>query len=94
MAISPTEAAYQLAHAHQSKTSQLIGSTAALSALATTLVLARFIARVHTNVGLKADDWAILLALVCILPAMSKSDRVADLSLAHCLGRIRNECHM
>ena len=68
MAISSTEAAYQLSHAHQSKTSQLIGSTAALSALATTLVLARFITRVHTKVGLKADDWAILMALVCIPP--------------------------
>lgn len=64
MSISSAEAAYQLAHAHQSKTGQLIGSTAALSALATVLVLARFITRVHTNVGLKADDWAIVIALL------------------------------
>ena len=66
MSISPTEAAYQLAHAHQSKTDQLIGSTAALSALATVLVFARFVTRVCTKVGLKVDDWAILVALVGI----------------------------
>ena len=94
MSISSAEAAYQLAHAHQSKTGQLIGSTAALSALATVLVLARFITRVHTNVGLKADDWAIVIALVCIQPRMPKSDRRADQSLAHCLGRVRDQCHM
>lgn len=64
MSISPPQAAYQLAHAHQSKTGQLIGSTAALSALATVLVFARFVTRVHTKVGLKADDWAILVALL------------------------------
>lgn len=64
MSISPAEAAYQLAHAHQSKTGQLIGSTAALSALATILVIARFITRVHTKVGLKVDDWAIVIALL------------------------------
>lgn len=73
MAISPAEAAYQLAHAHQSKTGQLIGSTAALSTLATVLVVVRFVTRVHTKVGLKADDWAILVALVCIQPPISKS---------------------
>jgi len=64
MAISPAEAAYQLAHANQSKTGELIGSTAALTALATVLVTARFISRVYTKVGLRADDWAILIALV------------------------------
>ena len=74
MSISPAGAAYQLAHAHQSKTGQLIGSTAALSALATVLVVARFITRVHSKVGLKADDWAILTALVCIQTPMPKSD--------------------
>lgn len=55
MAISQTEAAYQFAHAKQSKTGQLIGSTAALSTLATLLVLARFITRVHTKIGLKIE---------------------------------------
>lgn len=55
MALSPTEAANQLAHAHQSKTGQLIGSTAALSALATLLVLACFITRVKTKIGLKLE---------------------------------------
>lgn len=94
MSISPTEAAYQLAHAHQSKTGQLIGSTAALSALATVLVFARFITRVHTKVGLKKDDWAILVALVGIQSPVSKGDWVADESLVHCLGRVRDECHM
>ncbi|CAD6577297.1 MAG: hypothetical protein ASARMPRED_008203 [Alectoria sarmentosa] len=64
MSISPTEAAFQLAHAHQSKTGQLIGSTGTLSALATVLVLARFITRVHTKVGLKADDWAVVIAML------------------------------
>lgn len=73
MSISPAEASYQLAHVNQSKTNQLIDSTAALSALATLLVLARFIIRVHTKVGLKADDWAISLALVCLQPPMSKA---------------------
>lgn len=94
MSTSPPEAAYQLAHAHQSKTGQLIGSTAALSALATVLVFARFVTRVHTKVGLKADDWAILVALVCTQSPISKSDWVTDQSLAHCLGRVRDECHM
>ena len=74
MSISPADAAYQLAHANQSRTGQLIESTAALSALATVLVLARFIIRVHTKVGLKADDWVILIALVCTQPSMPKSD--------------------
>ena len=55
MAISPKEAAYQLAHAHQSRTGELIASTAALSALATLLVLARFITRIRTKVGLKVE---------------------------------------
>ena len=64
MSLSPAEAAYQLAHANESRTGQLIDSTAALSALATALVLARFVLRIHTKVGLKADDWAILVALV------------------------------
>ena len=86
MSISPAEAAYQLAHANQSRTGQLIDSTAALSAVATVLVLARFIIRIYTNVGLKADDWAILTALVCIQPSMPKSDWVADNSLVHCMG--------
>lgn len=94
MSISPAEAAYQLAHAHQSKTGQLIGSTAALSALATILVIARFITRVHTKVGLKVDDWAIVIALVCKQPPTPKSYWVADQYLAHCLGRVRDECHM
>ena len=86
MSISPAEAAYQLAHANQSRTGQLIDSTAALSAVATVLVIARFIIRIYTNVGLKADDWAILTALVCIQPSMPKSDWVADNSLVHCMG--------
>lgn len=94
MSISSAEAAYQLAHAHQSKTPQLIGSTAALSALATLLVFARFITRVHTKVGLKADDWAILIALVCIQTRLPKCGWVADQVLAHCLGRVRDECYM
>ena len=64
MAISPADAAYQLAHAKESKVGELIGSTAALTALATALVVARFISRVYTKVGLKGDDWAILLALI------------------------------
>lgn len=64
MAISPAEAAYQLAHASQSKFGQLVGSTAALTALATVLVTARFISRTYTKVGLRADDWAILIALI------------------------------
>lgn len=64
MAMSPAEAAYQLAHANQSELGQLIGSTAALTALATVLVTARFISRVYTKVGLRADDWAILIALI------------------------------
>ena len=68
MSISPAGSAYQLAHAHQSKTGQLIGSTAALSALATVTVVARFVTRVRTKAGLEADDWAILIALVCIQP--------------------------
>ena len=68
MSISPAEVTYQHAHANQSKTGELIGSTAALSAFATVLVLARFILRVYTKVGLKADDWTILVALVCIQP--------------------------
>ena len=86
MSIDPAEAAYQLAHANQSRTGQLIDSTAALSAVATVLVLARFIIRIYTNVGLKADDWAILTALVCIQPSMPKSDWVADSSLVDCMG--------
>ena len=86
MSIDPAEAAYQLAHANQSRTGQLIDSTAALSAVATVLVLARFIIRVYTNVGLKADDWAILVALVGIQPSMSDSDWVADNSLVHRMG--------
>lgn len=94
MSISPAEIAYQLAHVNQSRTGELIASTAALSALATVLVLARFIIRVHTKVGLKADDWAILVALVCIQPSMPKSDWVIDQSPASCLGRVRGECHM
>ena len=49
-------------HSRQSKTDQLRGSTA----LATVLVLARFITRVHTKVGFKADAYAILAALVFI----------------------------
>ena len=73
MSISPAEAAYQLAHANQSRTDQLIDSTAALTALATALVLARFIIRIHTKVGLKADDWAILVALVCTQSLMARS---------------------
>lgn len=64
MALSPAEAAYQLAHANQSEVGQLIGSTAVLTALATLLVTARFISRVYTKVGLRADDWAILIALI------------------------------
>ena len=94
MSISPAEAAYQLAHAHQSKTGQLIGSTAALSALATLLVVARFITRVRTKAGLEVDDWTIVVALVCFQPPMPKTDWVADQSLAHCLGGVRDECHM
>ena len=94
MSISPTDAAFQLAHAHQSKTGQLIGSTGTLSALATVLVLARFITRVHTKVGLKADDWAVVIAMVCVQPPMPKSNLVADQSLAFCLGRICDNCHM
>ena len=86
MSIDPAEVAYQLAHANQSRTGQLIDSTAALTAVATVLVLARFIIRIYTNVGLKADDWAILTALVCIQPSMPKSDWVADSSLGHCVG--------
>ena len=86
MSINPAEAAYQLAHANQSRTGQLIDSTAALTAVATVLVLARFIIRVYTNVGLKADDWAILTALVCIQPSMPKSDWATDMSLVHCMG--------
>ena len=94
MSISPAEIAYQLAHVNQSRTGELIASTAALSALATVLVLARFIIRVHTKVGLKADDWAILVALVCIQPSMPNSDWVTDQSPASCLGRVCGECHM
>lgn len=94
MSISPAEAAYQLAHANQSRTGQLINSTAALSALATVLVLARFIIRIHTKVGLKADDWTILIALVRTQPSTPKNDWVADRSLALSLGSIRGECHM
>ena len=86
MSIDPAEVAYQLAHANQSRTGQLIDSTAALTAVATVLVLARFIIRIYTNVGLKADDWAILTALVCIQPSMPKSDWVADSSLGDCVG--------
>ena len=86
MSTTPAEAAYQLAHANQSRTGQLIDSTAALSAVATVLVLARFIIRVYTNVGLKADDWAILIALVCIQPSMPESDWVADTSLVYRMG--------
>ena len=94
MSISPAEAAYQLAHAHQTKTPQLIGSTAALTGLATLLVLARFITRIRTKVGLKADDWVILITLVRIQPRTPRSGLVADQTLAHCLGRVRDECHM
>ena len=94
MSISPAEAAYQLAHANQSRTGELIDSTAALSALATALVLARFIIRVHTKVGLKADDWAILIALVRIQPPMPMSDWVADQSLGPRLVLVCGECHM
>ena len=94
MSISPAEAAYQLAHANQSRTGELIASTAALSALATALVLARFIIRVHTKVGLKADDWTILVALVRIQPPIPNHDWVADRSLGPCLVRIRGECYM
>ena len=93
MSISPAEAAYQLAHANQSRTDQLIVSTAALTTLATALVLARFIIRIYTKVGLKADDWVIVVALVCIQPSMPKSDWVTDQSSDPCLGRIHNECH-
>jgi len=64
MAMSPAEAAYQLAHANQSELGQLIGSTTALTDLATVLVTARFVSRVYTKVGLRADDWAILIALI------------------------------
>lgn len=94
MSISPAEAAYQLAHANQSRTGQLIDSTAALSALAIVLVLARFIIRLYTKVGLKADDWTILIALVRTQLPAPKSDWVADGSLALSLGSIRDECHM
>ena len=94
MSIKPAEVAYQLAHANQSRTGQLIASTAALSAIATVLVLARFIIRVHTKVGLKADDWAILVALVRIQTAMPKSDWVVDKSLGICLGSICGQCHL
>ncbi len=94
MSINPAEAAYQLAHASQSRTGQLIGSTAALTAFATVLVLARFIIRVQTKVGLKVDDWAVVVALVCIQPRFPKSDWVADYSLVRCLGRVRYERHM
>ena len=86
MSINPAEAAYQLAHANQSRTGQLIDSTAALSAVATVLVLARFIIRVYTNVGLKADDWAILTALVCIRPSTLESNSLADNAIVHCMG--------
>ena len=64
MEMSPNEAVYQLAHASESRVGELIASTAALTALATVLVIARFGTRLHTKVGLKADDWAILVALV------------------------------
>lgn len=94
MSISPATAEYQLAHANQSRTGQLIDSTAALSALATVLVLARFIIRLYTKVGLKADDWTILIALVRTQLPVPKSDWVADGSLALSLGSIRDECHM
>lgn len=68
MAISPEQVAYQRAHIHESKTSGLIGSTAALTAVATVLVFARFVARRHAKLGLKADDYLILLALVSTSP--------------------------
>ncbi|KAI9679254.1 MAG: hypothetical protein M1817_005273 [Caeruleum heppii] len=64
MALSQEAIDYQLAHIHEDRTPAFIASVSVVVTLATIGVFLRVAARLWTKVGLAADDYTILVALL------------------------------
>ena len=62
--LPPAEAQYQLDQISDSRVNAIVSSQIACLAIATIAVILRFVSRRMVKVGLEADDWMIVAALV------------------------------
>lgn len=67
MSLPPEALAYQLAHIDDDRGPQLLAANSVLTVLATVAITLRFLVRWKTKTGIKADDYTILLAGVCVI---------------------------
>ena len=64
MAATPEQIEYQLAHRHEDRSGAIIGAITAVTILATTAVILRFMSRRVIRAKIMADDYFTVAALV------------------------------
>ena len=64
--LSPAEIQYEIEHVHDDRSKEMIAAFSVMMILACAAVALRIIARHILNLGLKADDYSIIAALVSI----------------------------
>lgn len=79
MSLPPEAIAYQTAHINENRAPVLLAANSVLTALATVAIFLRFLIRWKTKVGVKADDYTILLAGVYVAHVAMGNSRVNTL---------------
>ena len=76
--LTPSEMQYQLAHASEDRSVNVIAAVSTCLCLAFIAVGLRFFARKLTKTPFGADDWMILVALVRVHPESSMNHEVLN----------------
>ena len=81
--LPPAEIAYQMAHIKDNRQPEMIAAYAVCGAFAIIAVFLRFLARIINKTSVEADDYTVLLGLLCAIGSLA----VQSVSIAHGLGK-------